>query len=354
MGKHYVHIDSHDKAIHERDSKMTIYLNPPLHNVHSVQVKRFSIANELFNILEGNNELEFVIFKYSTVTEGVGAPPSVTSHTKVIVEFPPGLYTTQEMVDFFNTDIGDPKHTSNRNDVTISMALLANNKVQIRAESNHNAIRHMIIHCPTPELFKTSVAHRLGFSSEQLVFSHSQSETILNTFITRYNDPTKYFMALDFEGSEVRDTETSYLLWRTHDAAGGRFRVSNNIGFETYPFIHIVSNELSKHSQKTNKTTGGAVTIPCNILQTVQISGNMFDWIHLYGNMGITEHMIDGRTIHHFDIGLADNIGNLFQQSHYKDFSLELEFTTTDEAEEKNKEAIDTMVRQTFFARHSK
>lgn len=104
--------------------------------VHSVQLKSFSIANKLFVVLEGDNELELGTFNYSQVTVAPNASPSVTSHTKVVVEFPLELYTIHELVDYFNEDIAESKHTSDINIIAISMIPLA-----IMPNMLHNLLR---------------------------------------------------------------------------------------------------------------------------------------------------------------------------------------------------------------------
>lgn len=86
-------------------------------------------------------------------------------------------------------------------------------------------------------------------------------------------------------------------------------------------FIRI---ELSKHASKTLRTAGGAVSVPCNILQKVAIDTILYTWIHILGHEYVDQHTVDGRVIHHFDSGIADEMDNVFESSHYEDFTLRL------------------------------
>lgn len=119
-----------------RPIQRRLYSSIRLYNVHGIQVKSLSVANEIYNIQQNNNNnIELVIFSYNAVTVVPRAPPLITTHTKVAASFPLGVYTPQEWVGFFNIDIVESKHNANRNNVTVSMALLANNKVPLVASS---------------------------------------------------------------------------------------------------------------------------------------------------------------------------------------------------------------------------
>lgn len=52
-------------------------------------------------------------------------------------------------------------------------------------------------------------------------------------------------------------------------------------------------------------------------------------WVYHLGHESTNEDIIEGRTIHHFNIGISENVVNIFKLSHHKDEVLELDFSTT-------------------------
>lgn len=118
---------------------------------------------------------------------------------------------------FFNTDNIEAKHTASRNNVTISMTLLPNSKVQLVATSHANSFRHMVLDYSDGDKSKTSVVHRPGFSIEQAV---DKQYLELNNDITKLNDTSVSFIVINLEGSVVFEDNASFILWKPSDASG--------------------------------------------------------------------------------------------------------------------------------------
>ena len=340
MGYEYIHINSADRKNHETSSRMTIQLSKPIYNAHTVKVMSFTCANEFFNVSEGNNQLSIIVYPFEMGIV-VEVPEFVT------IQIPPGLYTIAELCEILNANIS-----------TITLMQLPNtefkfsqieNKVQLEItqlpdplqEGRVESIRAVIYYQKHDPNFYTSILHRLGFSRTQVcddAMIHFRSNAQVN--IEAYT-PT---------GEWVPEAKAPYLVWDGIDIVAHE---SGYFGFESHPYVYLKSDELVKHCTRSIKNSDGSTcTAHTNILQSIPIAVNLFNWIHYFGNDAVLSHTLDGRTIQDFDIGLTNNNHNYFPSSHFKDFAVELMFETLDDADQ-NKKAIRALANKGYELRHN-
>jgi hypothetical protein len=344
MGYEYVLINSRHRKPHETTSSMNVQLSNPIHKALDVKVMSFSCANEFYNIQEGNNSLQFVIYPVTSLN-GFGM---LTPHLTTI-EVSPGLYTVDELVAAITADLSEYESPIGFQIVDIAVTLLANNRVQVQCVSTEGlapapiSYARVVLYHPFGDDFYTSVSHRLGFSRTQVV-------DFIPDFIL---DPiSDRLVAVMPNGRMVDEDLLDFLVWDT-EIETGQTRVSDNIGFETYPYVYLKSDALVKHATRTIKNSDGSVaTAHTNVLQKIPITVSLFSWIHFFGSEEVFVHSLDGRTITSFDIGLTDHANREFSSRHFKDFSVELMFQTAD-GEDANIRAITALSKKGYDIRHN-
>jgi len=117
MGYKYVYVSSADRQGHDLESKMVVRLSEPIHRAVSVQVVGASFANEFWNIKQGNQKKEMWI--YDILANG-----SPSDLAEVSVLFQPGLYSTEDLLTEFNTQMAAIP-AADRKSVTITAQLLS-------------------------------------------------------------------------------------------------------------------------------------------------------------------------------------------------------------------------------------
>ena len=300
MGYEYIHINSAHRKDYETTSQMTIHLSNPIQRAHSVKVMSFSCANEFYNIGNGY-VVSIVAYRFGAMGVIVGDDP-----IRIEVGLDPGLYTVEEMCEFLNEEL-TPAVRAVLPNCTMQFIVMAGSKVslqivQIKAEGTENIepLRVVLFYPTDIGNFYTSIIHRLGFSRTQVA---SQMP------LFRTNEEGYVEASVPNEGWVPEDV-APYLVWQPHDTEGlgTQAKLSANIGFESSPFLYLKSDELVKRCTRTVKNTDGSTcTAHTNILQSIPIAVNIFNWIHYFGNDAIFTHTLDGRTIQDFDIGLTDH-----------------------------------------------
>ena len=352
MGKTYVHINSADRKPHETSSKMTVHLSDPIQKAVSVKMVSFTTPNEFFNIIKGNNIFQIKIQDFSDATVAEEVFP-------IDLDFvlPPGIYTTSEIVDRINSallDVSDEERgfldiVLELSTVTHRVTVTATPMIDGDGNSlqSPNTVQRVYVYYPHDHDsgFRTSIIHRLGFSRFQ-VSPH------LTPFIIKQIDPELELYAIDFYGKQVvSEFDVDY---QTINPLVYTNVTGDNVGWETHPFIFVQSDELVKHAVRThsNNRDGSVGSFHTNMLQKIPINVNLYSWVHYTGTEYTYEHQLDGRTIHDFDISLADFEHQLFPNKHFKHFSMTLEFETLDNATDINRAAISALSKKGYAIRH--
>jgi hypothetical protein len=358
MGVIYLHIDSKDRMQHETTSKMLVRLSTPIQKATSVKLVSFSTANELYNIDEGNNVLTIHIQDFT-----VPIFNAIVEPLAIVIRVPAGVYTTERLIEAINVLIYERyPNDEDRANLDIAFELLDDGTNRVSIVTNpvedlpnqpiQQIHRVTLYYPPTGQAppFGTSVIHRLGFSRQQ-VCPHRVPFGVVNIA----NDGEVTIHGFNFQGNAgVPENDVEYI--RLHpQSPPDDTATSNNIGWETHPFVYILSDELVKHATRTHGNANGSVaTTNTDILQKIPINTNLYNWIHFFGSEYTFEHQLDGRTIHHFDISLANSERQVFPNRHFKDFQLTLEFKTMENDEEVNEAAITALAKKGYDIRHSR
>ena len=166
MGVIYLHIDSKDRMQHETSSKMSIRLSTPIQKATSVKLVSLSLANELYNIDEGNNVLTIHI-QDCTVPNVL----EIVEPLAIVIRVPAGVYTTERLIEAINVLIyEDYPNDEDRDHLDIAFELLddGTNRVRIVTNPTEEQIvgtiqRVTLFYPPIGQAppFGTSVIHRL-------------------------------------------------------------------------------------------------------------------------------------------------------------------------------------------------
>jgi hypothetical protein len=355
MGVTYLHIDSKDRMQHETSSKMSIRLSTPIQKATSVKLVSLSLANELYNIDEGNNVLTINIQDFSDAVVGEAIEP-----LEIVIRVPAGIYTTEQLIEDINTLLLDELvgAMGDARNLDITFELSDDYRVRIvTAEvdplpANPPTLQRVTLFYPginEAPPFGTSVIHRLGFSRQQ-VCPHRVPFGVVDINIA--GEVTIH--GLNLRGNAaVPPNEVKYIGLNPQSPPDNT-AISHNIGWVTHPFVYILSDELVKHATRTHSNANGSVaTTNTDILQKIPINTNLYNWIHFFGSEYTFEHQLDGRTIHHFDIALANSERQVFPNRHFKDFHLTLEFQTMENDEEVNQAAIKALAKKGYAIRHN-
>jgi hypothetical protein len=359
MGVTYVHIDSKDRMHHETTSKMLVRLSTPIQKATSVKLVSFSTANELYTVDEGNNVLTINIQNLTSSSE----LNERIEPLEIVIRIPAGIYTTERLITVINSLITDTYPTAaDRDHLDISFELLTDdsNRVSIVTRPTEdqpvNTLQRVTLYYPgigEAPPFGTSVIHRLGFSRQQ-VCPH-RAPFVIDSFGP--GSTGNFFDAIIYgsnRGILIPENDVEY-IGLNPQSPNDDTATAINIGWETHPFLYILSDELVKHATRTHSNADGSVaTTSTDILQKIPINVNLYNWIHFFGSEYTFEHQLDGRTIPHFDIAMANFERQTFPNQHFKDFQLTLEFQTMEADEDVNKAAITALAKKGYAIRHSR
>jgi hypothetical protein len=160
MGYKYLLIDSQTAntrtATVPYTSEVNIRLDHPIENATSVQMMSFSTPNNMHNVRAHNDRFECMLYNLS------GASPSIERKS---YQIQPGLYTITELVDNLNAAATANPFAN----MTPVFSLLSTNKVAITCSSTGTGIRRFVLFASN---FWNSIAHRLGFSENQVFTTH--------------------------------------------------------------------------------------------------------------------------------------------------------------------------------------
>ena len=343
----------------ETSSSVTVQLNNPIQNAHSVEVASFSTSHEFFNVRQHNNSFKMFLYNLNTIANG-----GVDSVSKEYV-IPEGLYTTQELVEACNEAMAlDPFGIY----LTPFFTVLGNNKVQLTASSTGTLKRRLFLF-EYDHLFANSIIHRLGFTSNQVALS-SNSNAIQGystpgsitlshpLYFLRYIDDN---IVLLFDQNNTQYTEAEWianetkpLLWKTDGT--GQSHSGRSIGFEAYPNLILKSSLIAGSKfQSVHKEQDGKTHVKQDsILQVISVDVPMYSYLHWRGGLERPfTHTLSGKPVQNFTIELCDDQGLPFSTTDTKDWSCVLRFETAEEDNYANETQILRNQQLSFKARHN-
>jgi len=259
-----------------------------------------------------------------------GASPSIERKS---YQIQPGLYTITELVDSLNaTATANPFAN-----MTPVFSLLSTNKVAITCSSTGAGIRRFVLFASN---FWNSIAHRLGFSENQVFTIHFDSksgEDFYNTGSPPVIGQNKLFWLV---GTGVVINSMNESGWRLNknplvwkcDGVGETIS-GNTIGFEAYMHLLMKSSLVSHDFESIYRQADGVVVSKSdNILQKLDTNVPLFSYLHWGG--GTVEpfvHKLSGKTIQSFSLELCDDTGRPFGIDESKHWNAVLRFDIAEE-----------------------
>ena len=325
MGIEYIHIDSRNRSADEFSSKTQINLSNPITKAVSVEVSSFSVANELYNVVEGNNTLQII------TQDNASSAISISKYT-----VNSNFYTIDDMLANIQAQI-DANGGYLNNDANTRLVITHDSitdKVHFTF-SGSNRIRACIYY-PDNDGFHNSIAHRMGFSRSQII--NTNIAPIFSVITAKAHAVSTSKESI---GEQVLENTVTY-DFAIVASSTNKTLIANHLGFETYSHLFINSDLVNNF--QTNMITNGNNTVNTSILEKINISVNRSSWIHYDGlNQGAMSHNLNGRTISSFWVSLNDSQNHEFKPINYKDYCLTLKFTTKDDHELINETAIQSI-----------
>lgn len=352
MGVEFVYIDSKHRKYHETKSEIEINLTSPINHAKSVKVVSFSTANEFHNVIDGNTTFSVRLYNVATNNK---------SPIKNYV-LPSGLYSLQEMIDQLNVLFQADKLVEGSSNTTLTLNLLANGKVSLLIVGDGvNTHKRCILYYPRNNTFSKSIAHRLGFSRQQ-VFDDSDESGVNLLFGDASTPPVvsvNYTNAKGITTSTLESAWTGPLIWTTTTTnVNLNTKTGNFIGIEARcPHLFLKSNLVNDfHSTIRDDSNDLTFTKQDSILQKIQNNVNIYSYLHFRSSQ--TEslvHQLSGKNIENFTISLTDDDGNLLEDNSFRDFSCILMFETHDNLKINriNERVIESNQNSLFLSNHN-
>jgi len=207
--------------------------------------------------------------------------------------------------------------------------------------------------------FWNSIAHRLGFSQNQVFrydFDYKSADDFYNT-----GSPGQNYM-IRLVGSSViinNMNESGWrlnknpLVWKTNGV--GETLSGSTIGFESYTFLLMKCSLVSHDFESIYRQEDGVVMSRSeNILQKIDTNVPLFSYLHWSsGTVQPFVHKLSGKTIQSFSLELTDDTGRPFGIDESKHWNTVLRF----EIAEQNTEFIreTSLINQDlrFKSRHN-
>ena len=346
MGYKYLLIDSQTANTKTSTvpytSEVNIRLDHPIENATSVQMVSFSTPNNMHNVRGHNSRFECMLYNLSL------AVPTIERRS---YQIPPGLYTITELVDTLN-NVASADPFAN---MTPVFSLLSTNKVAITCSSTGAGIRRFVLFATN---FWNSIAHRLGYSKNQLMtyeFDSKSAEEFYN------NVPPGQNYMIRLIGSSVIINSMNETGWRLNsnplvwkcDGVGETLSGST-IGFESYMYLLMKCSLVSHDFESIYRQSDGVVMSKTdNILQKIDTNVALFSYLHWSsGTVQPFVHKLSGKTIQSFSLELTDDTSRPFGIDESKHWNAVLKFEI---AEENNQFIRDnSLLNQNlrFKARH--
>ena len=328
----YVSIDSRNRVESELSSEITVNLSHPIHRAKTVSCISFSTPNELYNVKRGSNV--FYVEVYST-----------SQQSTIIYDFTiePSLYTMQRLVDACNEAI---LAKGNLVGITISFTLLASYKVTFSTTATSTTAKYVsLYHTNKSDSFSKSILHRLGFSRNQCAKGTNNVMTINNAQLQITHGGRAY-------------NYSTFNVFKILHANNNETIDGNFICFESpTSYLQLKSDLVQDFTTTfTNSDKTICMTKNDNVLQHIQVDVNVYSYIHFNSSASDSlKHNLSHQTISQFKLSLTDDIGQVFEENHFKDFVAILCFEIENDVslEDLNRDVLLANQKMQFLSRHS-
>ena len=393
MPFHYVHVDSaKGKNPHHSRSEVDINLLKPIQNVVGMKLLDFSIGNEFFNCIEGNQTFTILLFKAgssggSTVpTTDVGVinltiPIAFYTHSELIAELNKQYEATGGECQQFTVNTVSFQYetatttVAHNNDIVFSVT--SNNpavdasgetavvdgeytKIQISA-GGANSYNRAVLYHQSFRTFQSSLIHRLGFTESNVLINKMDDYVSIIDGIhnmlgyhNKYDSGSRTFFQGGFclswnhlysqdELGYVAEGD-SYLVFKTSQRTPTpvdsreypHFKISTFKCFENIEALNVSCDLLIDDSQTFE--FGEMYTHVSNILARINVNVSHGSFLtYSGGSQEEYYHNLDGRDIKKFRLTLHHGKTNkIINRKEARDWTATILFETKDEISQKN------------------
>jgi hypothetical protein len=281
-----------------------------------------------------------------------GASPSIERKS---YQIQPGLYTITELVDNLNAAATANPFAN----MTPVFSLLSTNKVAITCSSTGTGIRRFVLFASN---FWNSIAHRLGYSENQVFTTHfdpKAGEDFYDTGSPPVIGQRKLFwlvgtaVFINSIGEAGWRLNKNPLVWRCDGT--GETLSGNTIGFEAYMHLLMKSSLVSHDFESIFRQSDGVVMSRSdNILQKIDTNVSLFSFLHwASGTVEPFVHKLSGKTIQSFSLELTDDTGQPFGIDESKHWNAVLRFEIAEENNQVIRETSLNNQQLRFKASHN-
>ena len=405
MGFTYVHVDSAKQRTkrHHR-SEIEVNLLNPIQNCVGMRLLNFSIGNEFFNAIDGNDSVTILFFKFNE------ASPSddVASMTLVL---PHRFYTHSELVIELNKQVSLAgrrfrSHTYSSvygeydiapiPNITIAMEIefMTNNsvltealdgsidtdnvgeytKIRIKADSASVSYNRAILFHANNLTFQSSILHRLGFQRTQVMTFNTddkRSDESIMAFLTAtkplaastfFSTRTQGALTIrqsidwvdhnDFDTITQRDEGTAYLVFTPtastilNTGEYPHYKLSSHKCFETLESVNvdcdlINDSQILQFGQKQTQLT--------QILAKINVDVSHGSWINWSGQSEEYYHSLEGQSIKKFKLFL--NHGKTYERiltNESREWTATIVFETRDQIVDNNIRQLEALEQSQY------
>lgn len=320
----YVHISSKHRLAHtDEKADLKVHFSQPINNVVRMAVKQFSMANASFNIITGENKLQWVEFWSSTAFSG-----SYLSKTFEIT-IPVGYYTAAALATTINTLItAIPNHkvqSVDPGETSLGMVFSqdqTNYNINVSLTYGGTGSKYM-----APRNGKNNLWKLLGFSETQVL-------NIMKRKIRGINDTDEPNFSDILGGLPSTSAYPSVVLAGT---SGTPFVLSGVFPatIESPEGMFITSETLTTggtYETRINQDTLHMEAFPTSILEFIHYNSDRFSWIH-YNTSTPHYHYLNKTSIHELDIQLRSANMTILSHKEIGEYNMVLVFECLAEPE---------------------
>lgn len=410
MGFTYVHVDSAKQRTkqHHR-SEIEVNLLNPIQNCVGMRLLNFSIGNEFFNAIDGNDSVTILFFKQSTTpSDDVASmtlvlPHRFYTHVELVTELNKQVaiagrsfraYTYNSTYGFYQTAVVpsvtiamEIEFSTNTSALTQALdgSIDTDNvgeytKIRVQADSASVAYNRAILFHANNLTFQSSILHRLGFQRTQVMTFNTDDkrsdESIMafltatkplaafgggstgTFFSTRTQGALTIRQSIDwtdhnqFQTITQRDEGTAYLVFTPtassilNSGEYPHYKLSSHKCFETLESVNV-DCDLINDSQILQ--FGQKQTQLTQILAKINVDVSHGSWINWSGQSEEYYHSLEGQSIKKFNLFL--NHGKTYERiltTESREWTATVVFETRDQIVDNNIRQLEALEQSQF------
>lgn len=381
MSYRYLHIDStHLDHLQEGQFEYSVSLLEPIKNASHIELTSFSIANDMYNVVEDRNEFR-MLFKRK--------PSSATTPLNDVymlsVFITPGFYTHQELLSAIITQLTTASNgytsTLDTTDdyyeffprvLAVGSSVFADQttyglKIKFTAETSGKTLIQMkavtspvadpltygMLAYPFEDLaenFHDSIMHRMGFTKYQVYFTEKTITDSTQVFLTVGS--VNNSINLVYQKNIYQSLASSYALSNislrpfTREFTNSSYEdlLSNKLAWETHSSLILTCDLVHDIQTTTHRYLTLGKTEFSDALAHLSIDVNRASWVHYVPQSYTHLHKVDNPLIRNFRIGLKNPHNNRhFKADEHKAFQVSFKIHTMDDESIPNREMFNSI-----------